>query len=313
MTEPGLGKVGAPERRTTTLRDGIDADPGVEVNAPITAPPPSAGGVRVRQTRALEKNSGTEPERAQTLLARPAMESSERGRTTPTPAARPDPRSDEDDRSTPPPSSARLDREEPRSRGSSARIPIDVTHVDTNRIAKGPASQPASRLPNSRPPAGGAAGARDTGSRPARSMPSDKPGSFDAGRRQSVAGFAAAETPTGRRPIGSRAPSAPPVEIGQKEKGPARSKRVSIREDNLGSRVGTVGDAVNASGRTVPKLLKSKAEIAAAPIDHRAGFLLAHVDGVTTVQGLVDVTGMPEEEVDTILDRLRRLGIVALR
>lgn len=63
----------------------------------------------------------------------------------------------------------------------------------------------------------------------------------------------------------------------------------------------------------MPKLLKTKAEIAAAPIDHRAGFLLAHVDGVTTVAGLVDVCGMAEEEVNDILDRLRRLGIVAVR
>ncbi len=72
-------------------------------------------------------------------------------------------------------------------------------------------------------------------------------------------------------------------------------------------------DALNAGGRAVPKLLKTKEEIAAAPIDHRAGFLLAHIDGVTTVAGLVDICGMPEEELNEILDRLRRLGIVAVR
>lgn len=70
---------------------------------------------------------------------------------------------------------------------------------------------------------------------------------------------------------------------------------------------------MHGSGRAVPKLFKTKAEIAAAPIDHRAGFLLAHIDGVTTVQGLVDVCGMPEDEVNEILDRLRRLAIVAVR
>lgn len=86
---------------------------------------------------------------------------------------------------------------------------------------------------------------------------------------------------------------------------------MSIREDNVGGAV--KADAVHAGGRAVPKLLKTKAEIAAAPIDHRAGFLLAHVDGVTTVAGLVDICGMTEDEVNEILDRLRRLGIVAVR
>ena len=62
--------------------------------------------------------------------------------------------------------------------------------------------------------------------------------------------------------------------------------------------VKNVADAVGVAGRVVPKLLKTKAEIAAAPIDHRAGFLLAHIDGVTSVAGLVDICGMPEEEVD---------------
>ena len=89
--------------------------------------------------------------------------------------------------------------------------------------------------------------------------------------------------------------------------------RRSIREDDLGDSVGRVPDAIGASGRLVPKLIRARSEIAAAPIDHRAGFLLAHIDGVTSVQGLVDVTGMPENEVEEILERLRRLGIVALR
>lgn len=73
------------------------------------------------------------------------------------------------------------------------------------------------------------------------------------------------------------------------------------------------GDAVHGTAQTIPRLLMSKAEIAAAPIDHRAGFLLAHIDGVTTVAALVDICGMPEDELNEILNRLRRLGIVAVR
>jgi len=56
------------------------------------------------------------------------------------------------------------------------------------------------------------------------------------------------------------------------------------------------------------------ADITSAPMDHRDAFVLSHVhgaDGATSVQALVDVTGMREDEVVAILDRLARLGIVA--
>jgi hypothetical protein len=79
------------------------------------------------------------------------------------------------------------------------------------------------------------------------------------------------------------------------------------------NRLREAAGAGGSSSRSVPRLLKSKAEIAAAPIDHRAGFLLAHIDGTTSVQGLVDIAGMAENEVHEILERLRRLGIVAIR
>ena len=72
-------------------------------------------------------------------------------------------------------------------------------------------------------------------------------------------------------------------------------------------------DTVRLAPRSVPRLVLTKSEIAVAPIDHRAGFLLAYIDGSTTVQGLVDIEVMPEREVHEILDRLRRLGIVAIR
>jgi len=94
---------------------------------------------------------------------------------------------------------------------------------------------------------------------------------------------------------------------------PARSMRASIRVDDVGAAVKSGNDAVGVAGRHVPKIVRTRDEIAAAPIDHRAGFLLAHIDGVTPVQGLVDIAGMPEKEVHEILDRLRRLGIVTIR
>ena len=61
-----------------------------------------------------------------------------------------------------------------------------------------------------------------------------------------------------------------------------------------------------------PRLLKTRAELAAAPIDHRDAFVLSLLDGKTSVQGVVDLAAMPDGEVLGILERLAKLGIVHL-
>jgi len=62
----------------------------------------------------------------------------------------------------------------------------------------------------------------------------------------------------------------------------------------------------------IPRVLISTEEIAALPIDHRAGFLLAHVDGMQTVAELLDVCPMPITEALRHLGTLERLGVVVL-
>lgn len=89
-----------------------------------------------------------------------------------------------------------------------------------------------------------------------------------------------------------------------------RANREALRVDEVGQTA--VDAAVRASKSAVFKLLRARNELATAPINHREGFLLAHVDGATSVQGLIDVSGMPESEVFDILERLKRLGIVGL-
>lgn len=64
--------------------------------------------------------------------------------------------------------------------------------------------------------------------------------------------------------------------------------------------------------RTVPRVIRSRLELAAAPIDHREGFVLAHIDGETSIQGLIDVAGMPDDDVLSVLQRLRHLGLITL-
>lgn len=64
--------------------------------------------------------------------------------------------------------------------------------------------------------------------------------------------------------------------------------------------------------RAVPRLLQSKGQLAHAPLDHRQGFVLSLVDGKTSVQALIDLAGIAEQEVVGMLQRLRSLGIITL-
>lgn len=64
--------------------------------------------------------------------------------------------------------------------------------------------------------------------------------------------------------------------------------------------------------QTAPKLLASKDEIAKAPLDARAAFVLSLVDGHNALDAVVDMAGMPETEVRDLLARLARLGLISL-
>ena len=64
--------------------------------------------------------------------------------------------------------------------------------------------------------------------------------------------------------------------------------------------------------RTVPRVVRSKEDLALAPIAHRDWYVLALIDGQTSVQGLVDIAGMPPDDVLRILQRLRRIQLITL-
>ena len=63
----------------------------------------------------------------------------------------------------------------------------------------------------------------------------------------------------------------------------------------------------------VPVLAAGADQLRAAHLDWRAGFILSLLDGVTTVEGLLDVSGMPADETLGILKDLHLRGIVELR
>lgn len=65
--------------------------------------------------------------------------------------------------------------------------------------------------------------------------------------------------------------------------------------------------------QAVPWLVMTYDELRALPLDSRAGFVISCVDGRCTVEMLLDVGGMPEDETLTILGELLRLGAIELR
>jgi hypothetical protein len=64
--------------------------------------------------------------------------------------------------------------------------------------------------------------------------------------------------------------------------------------------------------QTLPRVIRSKDDVARAPLEHRDWYVLALLDGQTSVQGIVDISGMEPDDVLRILQRLRRLGLITL-
>jgi hypothetical protein len=62
----------------------------------------------------------------------------------------------------------------------------------------------------------------------------------------------------------------------------------------------------------VPVLVTRFDELDARSVDHRAGFLLSQVDGATTLEEILDVSGMPPLEALRIVRDLVQRGIVLL-
>lgn len=62
----------------------------------------------------------------------------------------------------------------------------------------------------------------------------------------------------------------------------------------------------------VPTVAVADSEIRWLGLDHRAGFLLSHIDGMTTVEEVIDLSGMPRHEALKLLLELRESGAIRL-
>ena len=76
------------------------------------------------------------------------------------------------------------------------------------------------------------------------------------------------------------------------------------------------GSVAPASGLTltqrqsIPRVLVSPSEIAKLPIDHRGGFLLTHIDGMHTLEEILDICAMPAAEALEILRNLEAHRVI---
>lgn len=96
--------------------------------------------------------------------------------------------------------------------------------------------------------------------------------------------------------------------------GPARKPSGTPRPSPV--RVDDVGGAamkLASRGRpsSAPRLAKAKLDASKAPLDSQSAYVLSLIDGMLTVEGLADITGIPADRVTQIIDRLQRLGFVA--
>lgn len=62
----------------------------------------------------------------------------------------------------------------------------------------------------------------------------------------------------------------------------------------------------------VPRRRLGEDQLRQLPIDHRAGFVLAHIDGKTSIRTLLDVCGMSHDEIASVLERLVKLRAIDL-
>lgn len=62
----------------------------------------------------------------------------------------------------------------------------------------------------------------------------------------------------------------------------------------------------------VPRVLLGPAEISKLPIDHRAGFLLGFIDGMQTMEEILDVCAMPPTEALELIRSLVGMGVIEI-
>lgn len=112
------------------------------------------------------------------------------------------------------------------------------------------------------------------------------------------------------KPASSPAPAtgtAPPASGKGRKR--TSSRPAPVRVDDFGGAAMKIASRNRPSN--APRLAKTRLDASKAPLDSQSAYVLSLIDGMMTVEGMADVTGIPVESVNAILERLERLGFVA--
>jgi hypothetical protein len=83
--------------------------------------------------------------------------------------------------------------------------------------------------------------------------------------------------------------------------------RAALSEEEL-----TVDGEMELDRNAVPRVVMLRDEISQLELDHREGFLLSLIDGVSNIEALLDVCAMPEEDALITLYELLGRRVIAL-
>lgn len=62
----------------------------------------------------------------------------------------------------------------------------------------------------------------------------------------------------------------------------------------------------------VPVVTVTMETLMRLPLDHRAGFMLTRIDGVSNVRTIIDISAMPPDEALAVLEKLLTIGALGL-
>jgi hypothetical protein len=159
------------------------------------------------------------------------------------------------------------------------------------------------------------------GSTQVKKPPRAKFGSEAATKPSASSPFAIGRT-SGSVPRSRRDPSELVSERPSHARPAVRTGGGDASRSRQGSRAHPTSDVAPATPRAadgavaleaVPRVVAPTQRLKGLPLDHQAGFVLACIDGESTVQTLIDVCGLPPVEVVRTLERLVELGVVVLR
>ena len=104
--------------------------------------------------------------------------------------------------------------------------------------------------------------------------------------------------------LGACGPSEPTTGVNRRAIRPEEAGAAPAR---IEERQRFVVTAMNVDPDSTPHAKGSSSEVACAPLEPREAFILSLVDGSTTVEAIVDLTGLQRQEALGVLARLARL------